>query len=1217
MPVRNNIQEPIRLGKKPLSAEQLKRLKRLKLEPTLNNADGYYYIARTAEHKDLEFRENTHERGVDYTILWKKLPVVQIGRSLSQDETFAGVYFTGPYFKNASLQKELPLDQSPAASVSVAAHAAAAVAAEVKAEIKAPDAAAVAATSEEEWDILDFDRTITIHHTGGAQDEKELTPDKIRDNIRPGVAEFIIARLEAGKRVGIGSFADQRHAGGNPHKIGGKALIERYLRVMLNDRPDLMARIPIVAFDPSQDGKPNNKNLHIATLLEGRKIPKEKVNLYDDEKTNCDASKDIATAVPVTTEPLFWIHQLKARVPERFRPESVAEIKAAAVEPSKSDEELPLRLAWRQEYPHAALFDLLQGLPTKPRIYKQSGFVGLVVPKTEGDTLLQFGKSVLGVTPETEAKDIATREGFDSRSLCKFLPMPPSIFAILLGKDKPEMPRWEPIYSSSYFDGAGKEELNLAPMTERAAKRYVATVKRNLLRLMAGDEKLFSSAQPPYDFIDESQELEDDFDYLDTEDLRELAHFNDCVQITQSSNEGYCRVTFDIPKLYQMLDKIAAKNPALAEHIRRAKAVIEQGLFIQENYLGQQIARYGEEPRSHIQHHGTKNGQDYFEANITLPKTAPPDNTIFAIDMSESMLLAPTGLVKAPNDPNAPRSRLELLLDAMQDQLEELSKRADQHVSITFFSDWASAPAGLRLVPVSGPENAKNREKILKAIRDAVVHGNTNTLAGVQAALSCAETGFNNKVILVTDGKTSHESTAAKNALGMPLKDSNSRSGEYTIDKTFFEQEIQEAFTQAEARTGQTQIVAHSIFLAPQNDQDLETSRLITNRGQHRGTTVSITKQDQLQTELSKLMTDQMAGHQYATVKFTSNAAGDEKSIALGPIPYNKPTKVRFTRPSTGAAEVKLALETHFTATQDPSSAPLHITPQELTVKGDRPLSARDQREYAKDWVKKKLWEDYQLTPADLSVTLHHERNARIKGELEAKADIEQVEYADVYLRQLARPPLQERIAVHGIDPRTQEARVGHGYATRYRRGGVDIPLPEEKRPAVPTAAPMPKALTFLPPAGVEFESTGLLGYLDAVLSIKPKSDEKAAAAVPSPELMTLHERVKSWVRDVSAGKPSTDAKETAALITSYTAALGAYHGKNTHAPHVQKRLNDFCEKYHKQASGKTVTFAADAAAAAPAAAAASAARENNSYVRGRRITDGGGSYQRIRYGAR
>ena len=156
--------------------------------------------------------------------------------------------------------------------------------------------------------ILDFDQTITIAHTGGAQRKTTLArPGYIQSNIRPGIADFILKHLALGNKIAIASFVDAEEHGEGKAYLSGEELIKCYLNEIA---PHAINQISIIAHYPISD-EPLNKNLHIEKLKTQHKL--SDAILYDDREENVIAAKEkghAATLVPLYSENNeFWTEQ--------------------------------------------------------------------------------------------------------------------------------------------------------------------------------------------------------------------------------------------------------------------------------------------------------------------------------------------------------------------------------------------------------------------------------------------------------------------------------------------------------------------------------------------------------------------------------------------------------------------------------------------------------------------------------------------------------------------------------------------------------------------------------------------------------------------------------------------------------------------------------------------------------------------------------------------
>ena len=78
--------------------------------------------------------------------------------------------------------------------------------------------------------IIDFDRTITILHTGALAYGNELTPDYVRKNIKKGFADFIHHITNKGHKVYIASYSDDANvAMVEEEALAGHELIRYYM----------------------------------------------------------------------------------------------------------------------------------------------------------------------------------------------------------------------------------------------------------------------------------------------------------------------------------------------------------------------------------------------------------------------------------------------------------------------------------------------------------------------------------------------------------------------------------------------------------------------------------------------------------------------------------------------------------------------------------------------------------------------------------------------------------------------------------------------------------------------------------------------------------------------------------------------------------------------------------------------------------------------------
>lgn len=160
--------------------------------------------------------------------------------------------------------------------------------------------------------VLDFNRTISIEHTTGAQSKTKLAKEGyIASNIRPGIKEFIIRHLALGNRVAIASFIDDKEHGMGKDYLSGETLIQHYLAEILKDSPFSVHQIPIVARYPQID-EPIDKKIHLETLKEVCNLTNP--TLYDDKEETIEITKAQgydAVLVPVHAEDSeFWNKQV-------------------------------------------------------------------------------------------------------------------------------------------------------------------------------------------------------------------------------------------------------------------------------------------------------------------------------------------------------------------------------------------------------------------------------------------------------------------------------------------------------------------------------------------------------------------------------------------------------------------------------------------------------------------------------------------------------------------------------------------------------------------------------------------------------------------------------------------------------------------------------------------------------------------------------------------
>jgi hypothetical protein len=78
--------------------------------------------------------------------------------------------------------------------------------------------------------LFDFDRTITILHTGGLAYGNELNPEYIRKNVKKGFADFVRKIVNKGHAVYIASYSDDKNAEVvDEEALSGHGLIKFYM----------------------------------------------------------------------------------------------------------------------------------------------------------------------------------------------------------------------------------------------------------------------------------------------------------------------------------------------------------------------------------------------------------------------------------------------------------------------------------------------------------------------------------------------------------------------------------------------------------------------------------------------------------------------------------------------------------------------------------------------------------------------------------------------------------------------------------------------------------------------------------------------------------------------------------------------------------------------------------------------------------------------------
>ncbi|MDX1776125.1 MAG: hypothetical protein R3297_06060 [Desulfobulbales bacterium] len=88
--------------------------------------------------------------------------------------------------------------------------------------------------------MLDFDRTITILHTGSVAYGKDLTPEHIHRNVKKGFAEFVHRAVNSGHAVYIASYNDDASADVvDAEALSGHDLIKYYMDLVFGEEQNI------------------------------------------------------------------------------------------------------------------------------------------------------------------------------------------------------------------------------------------------------------------------------------------------------------------------------------------------------------------------------------------------------------------------------------------------------------------------------------------------------------------------------------------------------------------------------------------------------------------------------------------------------------------------------------------------------------------------------------------------------------------------------------------------------------------------------------------------------------------------------------------------------------------------------------------------------------------------------------------------------------------
>ena len=162
----------------------------------------------------------------------------------------------------------------------------------VKPEIKALPA------EERRIYVLDFDRTITIMHTGGIAYGKELTPKFILKNVKKGFDDFVHKVTRQGHAVYIASYNDDANVDRvEMEALSGHALIKFYMDLVFgkdqtifapsekNDAGKIVSAGNIIAMN-SQDLKQYHFHIIVQQEEFDQDSPEDmkRVYLLDDEE---------------------------------------------------------------------------------------------------------------------------------------------------------------------------------------------------------------------------------------------------------------------------------------------------------------------------------------------------------------------------------------------------------------------------------------------------------------------------------------------------------------------------------------------------------------------------------------------------------------------------------------------------------------------------------------------------------------------------------------------------------------------------------------------------------------------------------------------------------------------------------------------------------------------------------------------------------------------
>ena len=161
----------------------------------------------------------------------------------------------------------------------------------------APEMQAVS-SQERRIYVLDFDRTITILHTGAIAYGSELTPAFIRKNVKKGFADFVHRVISNGHGIYIASYSDDANADlVEEEAVSGHDLIKFYMDEVFgqeqaifttprkNGAGEIISAGNIIASN-SQDFKQYHLDLIVQreTLDQGNPVDMKRIYLLEDDE---------------------------------------------------------------------------------------------------------------------------------------------------------------------------------------------------------------------------------------------------------------------------------------------------------------------------------------------------------------------------------------------------------------------------------------------------------------------------------------------------------------------------------------------------------------------------------------------------------------------------------------------------------------------------------------------------------------------------------------------------------------------------------------------------------------------------------------------------------------------------------------------------------------------------------------------------------------------